>query len=573
MISGWTPINQQGSSTIGINDHLLFEPSENSSDKRQICKESTDDDQQNNLGSYRKRSAQRLPHQGSGPERSKPSGQRKNLNLASHTATSAGKRKAHKSIDTTQDLPRTKPKRRANSKNYLPICPKHSICGATQTLPVDDLNIDAKNQAVSPDKQIRLAVAPAASDVDRRYGSMADANQTESPARKENYEPPQPARQSLYPENDLVNEALNGSVVQDFIQTPTEYVDPRLSEGLPTASHSDQVSQATEQAMQLLAEQAVFGDYDDDLGNHELSDELFNNADMEDELPEWLEPPRTTAMGNCLLENDIIVQNHQKCTKAPSTLFSQPCAPLKGISPNVRSIQPNRATKLDDSENEYFDADLDNSLIDLTASDKHVLRTPETSPFDPTNPNPQWLAPKSVSSNGSGESPTTLDVPHKIQFNSKGEPIPFIRSCFPALARDRSPIHGLSNRTALRTCIRIGEALKAACQAPRTNIDAVIELYARVIDSLREGHKQLFTFADLFTDKPPYLTGAYGVWKGVGLWDQDSAAFLGEEGKGKMCRVLGRIKREKGRRYEMTILSVWECGWEEVGIAKGVAIS
>lgn len=54
----------------------------------------------------------------------------------------------------------------------------------------------------------------------------------------------------------------------------------------------------------------------------------------------------------------------------------------------------------------------------------------------------------------------------------------------------------------------------------------------------------------------------------------DSKVFLGEEGRGKMARALGRIKkREQGGGCEMVVLSIWEVDWEDVGIAKGIVCS
>lgn len=170
--------------------------------------------------------------------------------------------------------------------------------------------------------------------------------------------------------------------------------------------------------------------------------------------------------------------------------------------------------------------------------------------------------------------PKPKDIPHKVSFDQNGTAIPFIRPPFPSPIRDRSPVLGLSPRSVLRTCFRIGEALNAGSTALRTRTDAVIELYARVSHSDRPAGsvKQNFHFADLFTpDKPPFLKGTYGLWKGVEIWDQDSKVFLGESGKGKMARVVGRIGRdEKTRGLEMTVLSVWEADWEDVGICKGI---
>ncbi|KAL8920233.1 MAG: hypothetical protein Q9172_004586 [Xanthocarpia lactea] len=195
--------------------------------------------------------------------------------------------------------------------------------------------------------------------------------------------------------------------------------------------------------------------------------------------------------------------------------------------------------------------------------------TPATSPVKEDAPSSPLItvSPPALANKGSE------NIPQKISFNENGTAIPFIRPIFPDPVRDRSPIHGLSSRTLLRTCFRIGEALNAGSTALRTRTDAVMELYARVSYSHRPAGsvKQYFQFVDIFSpDKPPFLKGTYGLWKGVGIWDQDSKVFLGEEGKGKMARVVGRIEREeKTRGLEMTVLSVWEVDWEDVGICKG----
>ena len=156
---------------------------------------------------------------------------------------------------------------------------------------------------------------------------------------------------------------------------------------------------------------------------------------------------------------------------------------------------------------------------------------------------------------------------------------PFVRPPFPRAVGEHSPVIGLTGKTVLRTCFRIGEAVNAAVSASRAKQDAIIELYARVLSSERDrgvGCKQRFEFADLFTDKPPHLNGTYTLWKGVQLWDFDSAAFLGENGKGKMCRVVGRIhqKEETGAAgLQMVILNIWGATWEDVEVVKGVVCS
>ena len=257
----------------------------------------------------------------------------------------------------------------------------------------------------------------------------------------------------------------------------------------------------------------------------------------------------------------------------------QPCI-LTHISSNISKAKHKNVKQAEGSENCFHDEDLDEELTYLPAEGSDIVQpsTPPTSPQKPSTPKLQWLPPKVYVPAKSSQIPVSpTDIPHLVPFNVNGEPLPFTRPSFPKPIRDRSPILGLTNRAVLRTCFRIGEALNAAAVASRTNTDAVIELYARIIHSEREadkGFKQFFQFGDLFTEKPPYLSATYSLWKGVGLWDMDSKVFLGEEGRGKMARALGRIKkREQGGGCEMVVLSIWEVDWEDVGIAKGIVCS
>ena len=169
-------------------------------------------------------------------------------------------------------------------------------------------------------------------------------------------------------------------------------------------------------------------------------------------------------------------------------------------------------------------------------------------------------------------SPNT--TPHQISFASDGRSTPVFRPPFPASVLACSPVKGLSSKTVLRTCFRIGQALSAASSSLRNSIDAVIELYCCVKHSDREpnGYKQFFELEDLFKpDGSPILNAVYAIWKGVELWEIDSRAFLGDGGRGKMARVMGRMKRrEGGQGWEMTVLNIWEATWEDVGVVKGI---
>ncbi|KAI9712703.1 MAG: hypothetical protein M1820_001324 [Bogoriella megaspora] len=148
---------------------------------------------------------------------------------------------------------------------------------------------------------------------------------------------------------------------------------------------------------------------------------------------------------------------------------------------------------------------------------------------------------------------------------------PLIRPPFRAQMRDRSPIIGLSASTVLRTCFRVGEALKSGSSAIRSNRDVVIELYAVVIESYREDGKHYFTFADAFHDRPPLLRGCYNLWKGSSLWDFDSRCFLNLRDQSKLCRCLGRMKREE-HAWKLQILNIWEAKWEDVHHVAGILI-
>ena len=165
--------------------------------------------------------------------------------------------------------------------------------------------------------------------------------------------------------------------------------------------------------------------------------------------------------------------------------------------------------------------------------------------------------------------------PHHLRFDSAGNALPFARPPFPSLVLDRSPILGVSSSSFLRTCFRIGEALNVATQAFHTSTHPLIELYARVTYSHRVGIEQFIQFADLFrSEKSPFLNGSFVGWKGVELWDNDSKAFLGDAGKGKVARCVGRMKRdETGRAWKIMVLSIWEADWEDVGFAKGIVCS
>ena len=279
----------------------------------------------------------------------------------------------------------------------------------------------------------------------------------------------------------------------------------------------------------------------------------------------------------------------------PSSSYSRDFTPAK-------AVRDANSLNIDYRDEDFLDDDDEPELLELSAkvSDDLQNASPVQLTLDSTAPKLQWNPPtlyrptqtpsssalkwghtntmqcplSSNTSSFSASKAVQYLAPHLIAFDDKGKPLPFVRPPFPKPIRDRSPILGLSCGTVLRTCFRIGEAINAAFAASCSNTEAIIELYARVTYSERETAwlKQHFQFADLFQgERPPFLSGTYDMWKGVELWETDSKVFLGQDGKGRMARVGGRMKRDaRSKEWKMLILSVWEAEWADVGFAKGV---
>ena len=232
------------------------------------------------------------------------------------------------------------------------------------------------------------------------------------------------------------------------------------------------------------------------------------------------------------------------------------------------------------SSQTYSDDGSDSELLELItmlSNEGQVPSSSATSLAITFSPKLQWLPPKEYTPRKLAPSlrpKEAVNMSHTVTSDTHGEPLPFVRPLFPKSVRDRSPIIGLTSQTVLRTCFRIGEALNAAAIASRSSTEAIIELYARVLHSERQhgSVSQCFQFSDLFTaDKPPYLSGSYDLWKSSDLWEHDSKAFLGLGGQGKIARVVGRIKRNRqGLGCKMTVLSIWEANWEDIGWVKGI---
>lgn len=156
---------------------------------------------------------------------------------------------------------------------------------------------------------------------------------------------------------------------------------------------------------------------------------------------------------------------------------------------------------------------------------------------------------------------------------------PIIRPPFPKPIRDRSPLIGVSASLVLKTCFRIGECLNVGCTFARNSNSQssdtiLIELYAKVLSSHRDanGVTQHFVLADLFHEKRgPFLNATCETWKGSELWDYDCGRFLCADASGekKLCRAVGRMKREGGK-WRFVVLNIWEATWDDVEFVREI---
>jgi hypothetical protein len=152
---------------------------------------------------------------------------------------------------------------------------------------------------------------------------------------------------------------------------------------------------------------------------------------------------------------------------------------------------------------------------------------------------------------------------------------PFARPGFPSKVSDRSPISGVSSNIVLRTCFRIGEALREGALCERLGQDAVIELFARVTLSSKDAtsFKLHFHFADLFHGRPPFIHGTLENAKISGLQETESRILLDVDSHVPMVRCLGRLKRVIAGPpgWMLHIINIRATDWEEVRWTRKVA--
>ncbi|KAI4203404.1 MAG: hypothetical protein LQ350_001925 [Teloschistes chrysophthalmus] len=291
---------------------------------------------------------------------------------------------------------------------------------------------------------------------------------------------------------------------------------------------------------------------------------------------------------------DLLMAENLSLSSSPSLIeSSSPYLQSLVNLPNTSNHARSSSAYLTANERSTEDEDIynDNSLamdlleLQLPPSAQRPPPSPPSSPSSRRAAPSLWVPPRTITPDASPKkasmappSQAPIKIPHEIAFSrNTGAAISFVRPPFPQGVRDRSPVIGLNTSVRLRTCFRIGEAIRSCTNAFNTRQDVVIELYARVTSSERlpGSVKQTFSFADIFSPaRGPYLSGAYNLWKGNGLWDADSKVFLGKAGQGKFARVLGKIVREEmGPGLQMKVLSIWEAYWDDVAMCKGHVFS
>lgn len=309
---------------------------------------------------------------------------------------------------------------------------------------------------------------------------------------------------------------------------------------------------------QLLADQDDFSD----LSVDDHSDEWFADESLQEAGPEWL--------SNKVYHPDTMHDPEYDQLVA----LAESGTPLSQVSGNrVKSDRP-KTIEMDPPATDHPASSAESFPMDFDLSENFQAATPfsvsSSTISRQATPSGKLVPPSHALEMKPPPKPIAA---HEIGFNPDGSPLPFVRPPFPKGLRVSSPVQGLQTRPVLRTVFRVGEAINAASTASRKSLNATVELYARVVRSSRTDFKQHFLFADLFTDKPPHLQGTYGVWKGVELWEQDADVFLGHDNRGKMCRVVGTVKIKESGRPHMSVLSIWECSYEDIGTAKGIVCS
>lgn len=304
--------------------------------------------------------------------------------------------------------------------------------------------------------------------------------------------------------------------------------------------------------------------------DHSAACDIDDELEDDDFLGILPESSPVDKLGTIHLRQEVaLIKNDSRQLPTP-----QPSDPVLNTSSPQQSCNGQLAPSHEpDDEWMFLDDEVDLTSVDLTSD-----QIPTSGPVLPAS-SPERVSEVSMAEcfqGGPDQASGSRAVPSIAQSgleesSGKNWLRPVTRPPFPERTRDRSSIIGLSASMVLRTCFRVGEAINVGCQAVRVGRTVVIELYARVTSSWREqnGVRQHFVFADLFHNRPPYVNGMYELWKGAELWDYDSQRFLDPSDSTKMCRCIGKMKRED-HKWKLTILNIWEATWEDIEYVKGV---
>ncbi|KAI9795920.1 MAG: hypothetical protein M1835_004949 [Candelina submexicana] len=332
-----------------------------------------------------------------------------------------------------------------------------------------------------------------------------------------------------------------------------------------------------------LADEHVYNSPEEPLMKQPSVDERFSPpSDLQYPFDEYFQTPEVddnNLKGSTVLKQDPNVA-YDNLEHTGSTDVMSLAHPSASSAPSQKDsihdgdgvIASNRTASPQNEEDEdwaLFDENKVCELLHLAAA------VPDCEAGLSAHPEDWATQPQKIICSQPATTATLTSASHcgSLEWETNGSPKPFVRPLFPKPIRDRSPVLGVSSRILLRTCFRVGEALNAGCAAARTSQDVIVELYARVNFSYREakGWKQHFQFSDLYHDRPPYLNGIYEGWRGIRLWEYDSSLFLGDEAKGRMCRCMGRIKRdEKTKTWILVVLNIWAAVWDDFAFVKGI---
>jgi hypothetical protein len=156
----------------------------------------------------------------------------------------------------------------------------------------------------------------------------------------------------------------------------------------------------------------------------------------------------------------------------------------------------------------------------------------------------------------------------------------FVRAIHPTPVQTPSQIPGLSAANRILTCFRIGEAINASAKGQRLGQRICIELYARVLHSMRDGPLQTFCLADVWSCPKKLgitLDARWVGWEGVEEWEADGRIFWEQnldihksKRSARKCRAVGYLERKAMGGWSMQVLSLWEADWDDISFAKSI---